>query len=123
MKKADKEKLNDYIDRLAEGLKFCFNREYTSKYMNRFVNMKYQSMLYNNEFVKLHLDILESNGINDTTEGFTEEHSKIEHELNTYFCSNFKKVLKEKLPKHFEELDREKKKEKAEKNEGKKSKK
>lgn len=123
MKKKDREKLDQYIDRLAEGLKYCFNREYTSKYMNRFVNMKYQSMLYNNEFVKLHLDILESNGINDTTEGFTEEYSKIEHELNTYFCTNFKKSLKEKLPKHFEELDAQKKKEKEEKNEGKKSKK
>ena len=99
MKKKDREKLDQYIDRLAEGLKYCFNREYTSKYMNRFVNMKYQSMLYNNEFVKLHLDILESNGINDTTEGFVEEYSKIEHELNTYFCTNFKKSLKERWAK------------------------
>lgn len=123
MKKVDREKLDDYINRLADGYVYCFNREYTSKYMNRFIEMKYQSILYNNEFCKLHLEILESNGITDTTEGFSKEYSKIEHELCTYFTSNFKKALKEKLPKHFEELDKEKKKEKESKNEGKKSKK
>ena len=119
MKKADREKILDYIDRLSNSLVWCFNEEWTSKYMNHFIDMKKESMLYNNEFVKMHLSILEENGINDTTEGFDEEHKKIETELCNFFTTNFKKSLKEKLPKHFEELKKQKKKEKEEKNESK----
>ena len=113
MKKKDKEKILDYIDRLSSSLVWCFNEEWTSKYMNHFIDMKKESMLYNNEFVKMHLSILEENGINDTTEGFDEEHKKIETELCNFFTTNFKKSLKEKLPKHFEELRKQKKEEKA----------
>ena len=119
MKKADREKILDYIDRLSSSLVWCFNEEWTSKYMNHFIDMKKESMLYNNEFVKMHLSILEENGINDTTEGFDEEHKKIETELCNFFTTNFKKSLKEKLPKHFEELKKQKKEEKAKEDEAK----
>ena len=89
MKKKDKEKILDYIDRLSSSLVWCFNEEWTSKYMNHFIDMKKESMLYNNEFVKMHLSILEENDINDTTEGFDEEHKKIETELCNFFTTNF----------------------------------
>ena len=40
MKKADREKILDYIDRLSNSLVWCFNEEWNSKYMNHFIDMK-----------------------------------------------------------------------------------
>ena len=120
MKKADKLKMDEYLGRLAKTYVWCFNpSEVSNKYLDRFVHNRWDSALYNNEFVKMHLSILEENGINDTTEGFDEEHKKIETELCNFFTTNFRKSLKEKLPKHFEELKKQKKEEKAKEDEAK----
>ena len=121
LKKKDREKVDMIIDKYVEAFVWCFNEEYTNKYLERFALMKYESGLYNNDFTHAGLDIFNENDIVDTYDGIEDE--EINQALKTYFVKTFKKSLKEKLPKHFEELKKQKKKEKEEKNEGKKSKK
>ena len=72
--------------------------------------MKYESGLYNNDFTHAGLDIFNDNDITDTYDGIEDE--EINQALKTYFMKTFKKSLKEKLPKHFEELKKQKKAEK-----------
>ena len=121
MKKADKLKMDEYLGRLAKTYVWCFNEEYTNKYLERFALMKYESGLYNNDFTHAKLDIFNENDIVDTYDGIEDE--EINQALKTYFVKTFKKKMKEALPQHFEEIRKQKKKEKEEKNEGKKKKK
>ena len=123
MKKADKLKMDEYLGRLAKTYVWCFNEDYTNKYLERFTLMKYESGLYNNDFTHAGLDIFNDNDITDTYDGIEDE--EINQALKTYFVKTFKKSLKEKLPKHFEELKKQKKAEKEKEAEakGKKNKK
>lgn len=121
LKKKDREKVDIIVDNYTEAFVWCFNEEYTNKYLERFALMKYESGLYNNDFTHAGLDIFNDNNIVDTYDGI--EDKEINQALKTYFVKTFKKKMKEALPKHFEELKKQKKKEKEEKNEGKKGKK
>ena len=120
LKKKDREKVDIIVDNYTEAFVWCFNEEYTNKYLERFALMKYESGLYNNDFTHAGLDIFNDNDITDTYDGIEDE--EINQALKTYFVKTFKKSLKEKLPQHFEEIKKQKEKEKEEKNEGKKSK-
>lgn len=123
LKKKDREKVDMIIDKYVEAFVWCFNEEYTNKYLERFALMKYESGLYNNDFTHAKLDIFNENDIVDTYDGIDDK--DINETLKTYFLKTFKKKMKEALPQHFEEIKKQKKKEKEEKNEskGKKSKK
>ena len=123
LKKKDREKVDMIIDKYVEAFVWCFNEEYTNKYLERFALMKYESGLYNNDFTHARLDILNENDIVDTYDGIDDK--DINETLKTYFLKTFKRKMKEALPQHFEEIKKQKKKEKAEKDEakGKKSKK
>lgn len=121
LKKKDREKVDIIVDNYTEAFVWCFNEEYTNKYLERFALMKYESGLYNNDFTHAGLDIFNDNDIIDTYDGIEDE--EINQALKTYFVKTFKKKMKEALPQHFEEIRKQKKKEKEEKNEGKKGKK
>lgn len=121
LKKKDREKVDIIVDNYTEAFVWCFNEEYTNKYLERFALMKYESGLYNNDFTHAKLDIFNENDIVDTYDGIEDE--EINQALKTYFVKTFKKKMKEALPQHFEEIRKQKKKEKEEKNEGKKKKK
>ena len=117
LKKKDREKVDIIVDNYTEAFVWCFNEEYTNKYLERFTLMKYESGLYNNDFTHAGLDIFNDNDIVDTYDGI--ENEEINQALKTYFVKTFKKSLKEKLPKHFEELKKQKKEEKAKEDEAK----
>ena len=117
MKKNDKEKLLSFIERLTDGYVYCFNREYSNAYMTRFLNMKWSSVLYNNEIGRLRLTVLTEQGIEDTSD--MEENDERVEEVKTFFMREMKKMFKEKLPKHFEKLDEIKKLEKQREDEAK----
>ena len=117
LKKKDREKVDMIIDKYVEAFVWCFNEEYTNKYLERFALMKYESGLYNNDFTHAGLDIFNENDIVDTYDGITNE--EINEILKTYFLKTFKKKTKKALPQHFEEIKIQKKKEKEEKNESK----
>ena len=111
------------IDKYVEAFVWCFNEEYTNKYLERFALMKYESGLYNNDFTHAGLDIFNENDIVDTYDGIDDK--DINETLKTYFLKTFKKKMKEALPQHFEEIKKQKKAEKEKEAEakGKKSKK
>lgn len=117
LKKKDREKVDIIVDNYTEAFVWCFNEDYTNKYLERFTLMKYESGLYNNDFTHAGLDIFNDNDIVDTYDGIEDE--EINQALKTYFVKTFKKSLKEKLPKHFEELKKQKKEEKAKEDEAK----
>ena len=117
LKKKDREKVDMIIDKYVEAFVWCFNEEYTNKYLERFALMKYESGLYNNDFTHARLDILNENDIVDTYDGIDDK--DINETLKTYFLKTFKKKMKEALPQHFEEIKKQKQKEKAEKDEAK----
>ena len=117
IKKKDREKIDGLIDSYVNAYKLCFNREYTNKYLDRFANMKYESSLYNSDLLHLRLDIFTENDITDTYDGI--ENEELNEELKTYFVRVFKKKMKEILPLHFEELDKQKKAEKEKEKEAK----
>ena len=117
LKKKDREKVDIIVDNYTEAFVWCFNEEYTNKSLERFTLMKYESGLYNNDFTHAGLDIFNDNDIVDTYDGIEDE--EINQALKTYFVKTFKKSLKEKLPKHFEELRKQKKEEKAKEDEAK----
>lgn len=123
LKKKDREKVDMIIDKYVEAFIWCFNEEYTNKYLERFALMKYESGLYNNDFTHAGLDIFNENDIVDTYDGINNE--EINETLKTYFVKTFKKKMKEALPQHFEEIKKQKKAEKEKEAEakGKKSKK
>ena len=123
LKKKDREKVDMIIDKYVEAFVWCFNEEYTNKYLERFALMKYESGLYNNDFTHAGLDIFNENDIVDTYDGI--ENEEINETLKTYFVKTFKKKMKEALPQHFEEIKKQKKAEKEKEAEakGKKSKK
>ncbi len=123
LKKKDREKVDMIIDKYVEAFVWCFNEEYTNKYLERFALMKYESGLYNNDFTHARLDILNENDIVDTYDGIDDK--DINETLKTYFLKTFKKKMKEALPQHFEEIKKQKKAEKEKESEakGKKSKK
>ena len=123
LKKKDREKVDMIIDKYVEAFVWCFNEEYTNKYLERFALMKYESGLYNNDFTHVGLDIFNENDIVDTYDGIANE--EINEILKTYFLKTFKKKMKEALPQHFEEIKKQKKAEKEKESEakGKKSKK
>ena len=123
LKKKDREKVDMIIDKYVEAFVWCFNEEYTNKYLERFALMKYESGLYNNDFTHARLDILNENDIGDTYDGIDDK--EINETLKTYFVKTFKKKMKEALPQHFEEIKKQKKAEKEKESEakGKKSKK
>ena len=121
LKKKDREKVDMIIDKYVEAFVWCFNEEYTNKYLERFALMKYESGLYNNDFTHAGLDIFNENDIVDTYDGITNE--EINETLKTYFVKTFKKKMKEALPQHFEEIKKQKKAEKESEAKGKKSKK
>ena len=123
LKKKDREKVDMIIDKYVEAFVWCFNEEYTNKYLERFALMKYESGLYNNDFTHAKLDIFNENDIVDTYDGI--ENEEINETLKTYFVKTFKKKMKEALPQHFEEIKKQKKAEKEKEAEakGKKSKK
>ena len=123
LKKKDREKVDMIIDKYIEAFVWCFNEEYTNKYLERFALMKYESGLYNNDFTHAKLDIFNENDIVDTYDGI--ENKDINETLKTYFLKTFKKKMKEALPQHFEEIKKQKKAEKEKESEakGKKSKK
>ena len=117
LKKKDREKVDIIVDNYTEAFVWCFNEDYTNKYLERFTLMKYESGLYNNDFTHAGLDIFNDNDIVDTYDGIEDE--EINQALKTYFVKTFKKKMKEVLPQHFEEIKKQKKKEKEEKNESK----
>lgn len=123
LKKKDREKVDMIIDKYVEAFVWCFNEEYTNKYLERFALMKYESGLYNNDFTHAGLDIFNENDIVDTYDGIDDK--DINETLKTYFLKTFKKKMKEALPQHFEEIKKQKKAEKEKESEakGKKSKK
>lgn len=123
LKKKDREKVDMIIDKYVEAFVWCFNEEYTNKYLERFALMKYESGLYNNDFTHAGLDIFNENDIVDTYDGIDDK--DINEILKTYFLKTFKKKMKEALPQHFEEIKKQKKAEKEKESEakGKKSKK
>lgn len=123
LKKKDREKVDMIIDKYVEAFVWCFNEEYTNKYLERFALMKYESGLYNNDFTHAGLDIFNENDIVDTYDGINNE--EINETLKIYFLKTFKKKMKEALPQHFEEIKKQKKAEKEKESEakGKKSKK
>ena len=123
LKKKDREKVDMIIDKYVEAFVWCFNEDYTNKYLERFTLMKYESGLYNNDFTHAGLDIFNENDIVDTYDGI--ENEEINETLKTYFVKTFKKKMKEALPQHFEEIKKQKKAEKEKEAEakGKKSKK
>ena len=123
LKKKDREKVDMIIDKYVEAFVWCFNEEYTNKYLERFALMKYESGLYNNDFTHAGLDIFNENDIVDTYDGIDDK--DINETLKTYFLKTFKKKMKEALPQHFEEIKKQKKAEKEKEAEakGKKSKK
>ena len=122
LKKKDREKVDMIIDKYVEAFVWCFNEEYTNKYLERFALMKYESGLYNNDFTHAGLDIFNENDIVDTYDGIDDK--DINETLKTYFLKTFKKKMKEALPQHFEEIKKQKKAEKEKEAEakGKKSK-
>ena len=123
LKKKDREIVDMIIDKYVEAFVWCFNEEYTNKYLERFALMKYESGLYNNDFTHAGLDIFNANDIVDTYDGIDDK--DINETLKTYFLKTFKKKMKEALPQHFEEIKKQKKAEKEKEAEakGKKSKK
>ena len=123
LKKKDREKVDMIIDKYVEAFVWCFNEEYTNKYLERFALMKYESGLYNNDFTHAGLDIFNENDIVDTYDGIDDK--DINETLKIYFLKTFKKKMKEALPQHFEEIKKQKKAEKEKESEakGKKSKK
>ena len=123
LKKKDREKVDMIIDKYVEAFVWCFNEEYTNKYLEIFTLMKYESGLYNNDFTHAGLDIFNENDIVDTYDGIDDK--DINETLKTYFLKTFKKKMKEALPQHFEEIKKQKKAEKEKEAEakGKKSKK
>lgn len=110
LKKKDREKVDIIVDNYTEAFVWCFNEEYTNKYLERFALMKYESGLYNNDFTHAGLDIFNDNDIIDTYDGIEDE--EINQALKTYFVKTFKKKMKEVLPQHFEEIKKQKKAEK-----------
>lgn len=110
LKKKDREKVDMIIDKYVEAFIWCFNEEYTNKYLERFALMKYESGLYNNDFTHAKLDIFNENDIVDTYDGIDDK--DINETLKTYFLKTFKKKMKEALPQHFEEIKKQKKAEK-----------
>lgn len=117
IKKKDREKIDGLLDSYANAFKYCFNSEFTNKYLEHFAEMKYESALYNSDLLHLRLEIFETNGIDDTYEGIP--NTEVDKELRTYFIKGFKKRMKEILPTYFEELSKEKKAEKEKEKEAK----
>ena len=111
LKKTDREKVDMIIDKYVEAFVWCFNEEYTNKYLERFALMKYESGLYNNDFTHAGLDIFNENDIVDTYDGI-DDNKDVNEILKTYFVKTFKKKMKEVLPQHFEEIKKQKKAEK-----------
>lgn len=114
MKKSDKEKLDNFVDRQVDAYKYCFNEEYTNKYLVRFSETRAESARYNNDFGKLHLSIL--NEI-DVSEEIPKELEKEVKEIKEYFAKEFRKKMKQILPTYFEELKKSKKAEKEKESE------
>ena len=118
LKKKDREKVDMIIDKYVKAFVWCFNEEYTNKYLERFALMKYESGLYNNDFTHAGLDIFNENDIVDTYDGI-DDNKDVNEILKTYFVKTFKKKMKEVLPQHFEEIKKQKKEEKAKEDEAK----
>ena len=108
MKKKDREKLNDYIERQVQAYKYCFTENYTNKYLTRFSETRAESGRYNNDYGKMHLDILK--GI-DVSDEIPKELEKEVKEIKEYVAKGFRKRMKEVLPIYFEELRKQKKEE------------
>ena len=97
MKKKDKEKIIDHIQSIAKGYSYCFSTvELNKAYLKRFANNRYESSLFRNELIVLHLDILENNGIFDTYDGI--ENEEIDTDLRKFYT----KVFMEEVTKQLE---------------------
>ena len=117
LKKKDREKVDIIVDNYTEAFVWCFNEEYTNKYLERFALMKYESGLYNNDFTHAGLDIFNDNDITDTYDGIEDE--KVAKDIEEYFIRGLKKALKNEFPIREAEIKAQKEKEKAEKDEAK----
>ena len=53
-------KIHNYIDSIVIGYSYCFNslEPVNEKYLSRFANDRHESTCFNDEYCKLHLDIL-----------------------------------------------------------------
>lgn len=103
----DKVKIDRYIDSIIVGFSYAINPfEYTERYLNKFANDRCTSSEFNDEFVKLRLDLLE--GI-DSQYDLNTIDPKIDKELRNYFVPNFIAKMEEQLKVRKKEIKARKK--------------
>lgn len=124
MKKNDKEKLDNLIEKNCQAYKYCFTEESSYKYLVHFSEVRSESARYNGDFNRLRLDCLKDKDGDyiDISDEISVETLPIVNEVKSYFEKGFRKCMKEILPIYFEELKKQRKAEKDAEKEAKKGK-
>ena len=94
-------KIYGYIDSIIEGYSYCFNclEPVNEKYLSRFANDRHESTCFNDEYCKLHLDILANAEITSMyeLEEFQTNNQKVDKLLRNCFVPYFEEKMKEQL--------------------------
>ncbi|MEG1597503.1 MAG: hypothetical protein RR359_04440 [Bacilli bacterium] len=98
MNKKDIDKMNGFVEQISIPYALCFNPlDISELYLKRKVNNIFESCVYNNEFIKLHLNYLEKKGITDTSDGVESLDSVVVRDLKNNFCSYLQEKIREQL--------------------------
>ena len=94
-------KIHNYIDSIIEGYSYCFNslEPVNEKYLSRFANDRHESTCFNDEYCKLHLDILANAEITSMyeLEEFQTNNQKVDKLLRNCFIPYFEEKMREQL--------------------------
>ena len=97
-------KIHNYIDSIIEGYSYCFNclEPVNEKYLSRFANDRHESSCFNDEYCKLHLDILANAEITSMyeLEEFQTNNQKVDKLLRNCFIPYFEEQMKIQLKKN-----------------------
>ena len=94
-------KIHNYIDSIVIGYSYCFNslEPVNEKYLSRFANDRHESTCFNDEYCKLHLDILANAEITSMyeLEEFQTNNQKVDKLLRNCFVPYFEEKMREQL--------------------------
>ena len=94
-------KIHGYIDSIIVGYSYCFNslEPVNEKWLKKFANDRHDSTCFNDEYCKLHLDILANAEITSMyeLEEFQTNNQKVDKLLRDCFISYFEEKMREQL--------------------------
>lgn len=94
-------KIQEYIDSIIVGYSYCFNslEPVNEKWLKKFANDRHESTCFNDEYCKLHLDILANAEITSMyeLEEFQANFPKVDKKLRDVFVPYFEEKMKAQL--------------------------